>query len=249
MGSVNRAYLRNLARLYANGRPGGADDFVPDTDSSLNGVSMDTLVNTAIVEWYDMLVAARGHEHFATDATLAILPNVAAYTLPENFYELLSARLEWSASDREELEPVPVRGRTELDMITVFQRGTPKAYRLRGSQAGGLRTFELFPAPSSGTVVNCTIRYIPLCSLLTDDVTTFDDANGTSDWVALSAAIKYRVAAEKPLGDLTALLQSATGRITALADQRNANVAEQVGQTYPERSRGRDWPERRGYWV
>ncbi len=239
MGSVNRAYLRNLARLYANGRPGGADDFIPDTNTSSNAVSLDTLVNAAIAEWYDMLISARGHEYFLTETTLTIQPSTATYTLPADFYQLLSARLDWNSTDREELQPVGVRGRTDLDMITVFGRWTPKAYRLRGTQAAGMRTFEVFPTPSGGsTPVTCTIRYIPICSLLTDDTTTFDDANNTSDWVALSAAIKYRVAAEKPLGNLADLIQGCTSRIMALADQRNANSAEQVGQCYPERGFG-----------
>lgn len=239
MGSVNRAYLRNLARLYADGRPGDANSFVVDSDSSADAVSMDTIVNGCIAEWYDALVAARGHEYFMVPSTLAIIPGTAAYTLPADFYQLLSARLKWGPTDIEELSPVGVRDRTQLDMVTTFARWTPKAYRLRGTQAAGMRTFELFPTPPVGsTAVTCEVRYIPICSLLTDDTTTFDDANNSSELVALKAAIKYRTIAEKPIGNLQNLYDECAARISALADQRNANTAEQIGQTYPERGPG-----------
>lgn len=239
MGSVNRAYLRNLARLYADGRPGGSDAFVPDSDATANAVSLDTIVNGCIAEWYDAMVAARGHEYFLTETTLSIVGGTATYTLPADFYQLLSARLDWDPTNREELSPVGVRDRTHLSMVTTFARWTPKAYRLRGTQAAGMRTFELFPTPPSGSAaVTCTIRYIPICALLVDDTTTFDDANNSSELVALKAAIKYRTIAEKPIGNLQQLYGECAARLSALADQRNANTPEQIGQTYPERGLG-----------
>lgn len=239
MGAVNRAQLRSLARLYADGRPGGANDFIPDASVGANDASFNTLVNSCIAEWYDALVAARGHEYFLTETTLSIVAGTATYTLPADFYQLLSARLAWGPTDIEELSPVGVRDRTQLSMMTTFARWTPKAYRLRGTQAAGVRTFELFPTPPTGsTAVTCTVRYIPICSLLTDDTTTFDDANNSSELVALKTAIKYRTAAEKPIGHLEKLYNECAARISALADQRNANTAEQVGQVFPERSAG-----------
>ncbi len=239
MGAVNRVFIRNLARLYANGLPGGADEFVPDSNSDPDAVSFDTIVNGCIAEWYDAMVSARGHEWFANDYTFSVVGGTGAYTLPADFYQLLSARLEWDQNNKEELEPTPVRDRTDYDMLTTFTRWTPKAYRLRGTQATGLRTFELFPTPPAGSSsVTCRVRYIPICSLLTDDTTTFDDANNYSEFIALKAAIKYRTIAEKPLGNLRQRYAECGARLNSLADQRNANVAEQVGQVYPERSRG-----------
>lgn len=232
--------MRNLARLYADGRPGGADAFIPDSDSSANAVSFDTIVNGCIAEWYDAMVAARGHEYFLTESTLAIVAGTAAYTLPADFYQLLSARLEWGANEVEELDPTPERDRTWFANIsTSWARWSPKAYRLRGTQAGGLRTFELFPTPTSA--VTCTVRYIPICSLLTDDTTTFDDANNYSELIALKAAIKYRTIAEKPIGNLQQLYIECSARLSALADQRNANTAETIGQASPEFRSRMEW--------
>src|SRR5690242_73475 len=122
MGSVNRAYLRNLARLYADGRPGGTNTFVPDSDATLNAVSLDTLINTCLAELYDVLVAARGHEYYATDADISVVSGTTTYDLPTDVYQLLSIRLNWGPTQIEELKPFGVRERTRYEMLQVFDR-------------------------------------------------------------------------------------------------------------------------------
>jgi uncharacterized membrane protein YgcG len=235
MGSVNRAYLRNLARLYADGRPGGSGAFIPDSDASTNAVSFDTLVNGAIAEWYDLLVSMRGHEYYASDATLAIVAGTSQYALPSDFYQLLSIRLEWSAGQFEELEPMGVRERTYIENAGAAGVTFRRCYRLRGTQAATARIVEILPTP--GSSVTGRIRYVPTCALLTDDTTTIDDVNNWSKLIALTAAIEYRTIAEKPIGNLQRIHDECVARIHALADQRNANFAEQIQQVYPERRR------------
>ena len=235
MGSVNRAYLRNLARLYADGRPGGTGAFVPDSDATLNAVSLDTLINTCLAELFDVLVAARGHEYYATDADLAIVPGTSLYPLPTDFYQLLSIRLNWGPTEIEEMKPMGVRERTRYEMLQVFDRWSPKAYRLQGTQTASARTVEILPTPSVAVTGN--IRYIPLFQPLADDAATFDGVNGWEKLVALKVAMEYRTIAEKPLGNLSQLYAENFARISALADQRNANYAEQVQQVFPERRR------------
>ncbi len=235
MGAVNRAYLRNWARLYADGRPGGADAFVKDSDPTPDAVSFDTVVNGAIAELYDLLVSMRGHEYYAADVELAIVSGTSQYVLPVDFYQLLSLRLEWGATQFEELKPMGVRERTRYENLTGWGIGSPKAYRLRGTQSASARIVELLPVP--GAAVTARARYIPICALLTDDTTTFDDVNNWGKLVALKAAIEYRTIAEKPIGHLQQLYDECSLRIHALADQRNANYAEQVQQVFPERRR------------
>lgn len=235
MGSVNRAYLRNLARLYADGRPGGSSAFVPDSDATTDAVSLDTLINTCLAELFDVLVAARGHEYYATDADIAIVSGTKDYSLPTDFYQLLSIRLNWGPTEIEELKPFGVRERTRYEMLQVFDRWSPKAYRLRGSQTASARTVEILPMPAVS--VTCNIRYIPVFAPLTSDSATFDGVNGWEKLVALKVAIEYRTIAEKPIGNLANLYAEEYARISALADQRNANYAEQIQQVFPERRR------------
>jgi hypothetical protein len=238
MSAINRAYLRNLARLYADGRPGGADGFVVDSDATANAVSFDTLVNGAAAELYDLLVSARGHEYYTTETTTgltagAIVAGTSAYTLPTDFYQLLSLRLEWSANELEEMAPTSVMGRTAYqNFARTWAYGTPKAYRLRGTQTASAQTLDIFPTPTSA--VTARLRYIPAFALLSSDSATFDGVNGWEKLIALKAAIEYRTIAEKPLGTLPQLYQECFGRIQSLADQRNANFAEQVQNVHPE---------------
>jgi hypothetical protein len=237
MSAINRAYLRNLARLYADGRPGGSEAFVVDSDATANAVSFDTLINGALAELFDLLVAARGHEYYATDATLSIVSGTATYSLASTFYQLLSVRLEWASGEYEELQPAAVRQRTAYENTLVpWQFGSIKAYRLRGSQTASAQTMEFFPTPT--TTVTARYRYIPALTLLADDDDTFDGVNGWEKLVALKAAMEYRTIAEKPLGPLPQLYQECLLRIQGLADQRNANYAEQVQNVHPE-GRGR----------
>jgi hypothetical protein len=233
MSAINRAYLRNLARLYADGRPGGSSGFVVDSDATANAVSFDTLINGALAELYDLLVAARGHEYYATDATLNIVADTATYSLASDFYQLLSVRLEWGDGELEELTPAAVRQRTAYENTLIpWQRGSLKAYRLRGTQTASAQTMEFFPTPT--TSVTARYRYIPAFALLDDDADTFDGVNGWEKLVALKAAIEYRTIAEKPLGTLPQLYAECMARISALGDQRNANYAEQVQNVHPE---------------
>lgn len=237
MSSVNRAYLRNLAQLYADGRPGGTNSFVVSSDATANAVSWDTLINSCLLELFDLFVAARGHEYYETDADLSIVAGTSRYSLPADFYQLLSLRLYWSDTDIEEMHQMGVRERTRYErQPSNFDRWTPKAFRLRGTQAASARTVEILPVPTQAVTAN--VRYIPVFSALTDDTTTFDVVNGGDDLVALKAAIKYRTIAEKPIGNLQALYAECYARIQGMADQRAANFAEQIQQVFPERRGG-----------
>jgi hypothetical protein len=245
MSAINRAYLRNLARLYADGRPGGSEAFVVDSDATADAVSFDTIVNGAAAELYDLLVSARGHEYYATDGALSVVAGTATYALPSDFYQLLSVRLEWAAGRFEELTPAAVRERTDYANLTYWAPFTPKAYRLRGTQTASSQTMEFFPTPTSA--VTARVRYIPVFALLANDSATFDGVNGWEKLVALKAAIEYRTIAEKPLGTLPDLYKECFQRISSLADQRNANYAEQVQNVYPDGGRSEYLADRR--WI
>lgn len=242
MSSVNRAYLRNLAQLYADGRPGGSSSFVVNSDATANAVSWDTLINSCALELFDLFVAARGHEYYESDADLSLGPGLGTggsstlYALPSDFYQLLSLRLYWDANTIEEMHQMGVRERSRYERAyNTFDRGTPKAFRLRGTQSASARTVEILPAPTKAVTAN--VRYIPTFSALADDTTTMDVVNGGDDLIALKAAIKYRTIAEKPLGNLPQLYAECHTRISQMADQRAANFAEQIQQVYPERGR------------
>lgn len=239
MGLVNRALLRNLTRVYAVGRPSGANAYIVDSDATANAVSLDTLVNLAIAKFYDMLVAARGHEYYAVDAAVAMVAGTAQYALPATFYQLLDARLEWDSLNFEPLHDTSQRERSDYVNWTTWGRWSPKAFRLIGTQQASSQTLELYPTPQlSGTTLR--VRYIPQFAPLTDDATTFDSVNGWEKFIALAAAIDYRTAEGKDLGNLAALYQEELARIESMADKRAANFAPQIIDVYPE-NQPREW--------
>lgn len=239
MGVVNRAYLRNLARLYANERPGGSTAFVVDSDATANAISLDSIINLKLASFYDLLVVARGHEAYTTDYSFSTAANTATYALPSDFYQLLTIHLEWQANELEVIPATSVRERIDYQNYNnPWSRWSPKAYRLRGTQVAAASTLEIFPTPT--TVVTARVRYIPEFQPLVTDTDTFDSVNGWENLVAIAAAIDLKTFAEKPLGTLPALLEKEEARIRGLADQRSANEAAQVVDVAPE---GSYWAE------
>jgi len=232
MGVVNRAYLRNLSRMYANERPGGSSAFIVDSDGTANAISLDSIINLKLASFYDLLVQARGHENYATDAAVTTIAGTATYALPSDCYQVLSIHLEWAPMQFEIVNATSVRERIDYQNWTYWARYSPKAYRLRGTQANAGQTLEFFPTPSS--VVLARVRYIPEFSPLVDDVSTFDSVNGWENLIALSAAIDLRTFAEKDLGSLPGLLAKEEERIRTLADQRSTGEAAQVVDVYPD---------------
>lgn len=241
MGATNLAALRTLVRVFANQRPAGTDAFLVDSDAAANATSLDTLINARLASLYDMLVSARGHEYYASDAAVAIVANTATYSLSgltPPFYQLLTLHLEWDALNFEQMRDTSEYERTTYSNWQSFGRWTPKAYRLRGTQAASAQTLELFPTPT--TAVTARVRYVPAFVALPDDVTTFDSVNGWEKLVALGAAIDLRTAAEKTTAQLETLYNQEFLRIQGLADQRAANAAPQIVNVSPEVT-AREW--------
>lgn len=241
MASVNRAQLRTLTRVFADARPAAANSFLIDSDANPNATSLDTLVNLRLASLYDLLVMARGHEYYASDALIPTIVGTAAYSLAAlvpPFYQLLTAHLEWDAQHFEQLQDTSLFERTDFINWAQWGRFAPKAYRLRGTQAAAASTLELFPTPT--TVVNMRVRYVPAFVALPDDATTFDSVNGWEKLVALGAAIDYRTASDKDPGRLVALYAEEYERIKGIADQRAANAPARIIDVQPETSRA-EW--------
>lgn len=197
------------ARLYADQRTSnGSVAFITD-------VEVARLINLQIGELYDMLVAARGHEYYATDDTIT-LDGSASYDLPEDFYQLLSVEIEHASDD---VEPVSALN-SPRDVWSFasesWQPWTRKAYRIRGSQ------IDFFPTPGSGTV---RLRYVPVFTDLTggEGEAGFDGVNGWEKLVALGVASEMLEIEEQGAG---AALQAAFARqierIEGLAADRDA---------------------------
>lgn len=215
--SVTLAQLRLDARLYADQRPGSATSFI--TEPELTG-----LVNKKIRELYDMLVAARGSDYYATEGTIAIVAGTSRYNLPSDFYELSSITLEWSSNDHELMFPVgSVRERIHYEGVLPqnnWSRYSDKGYRLRAAQ------LEFLPVPTGS--VTARIQYVPVFTDLVADGDTFDGINGWEKMVALGVAMEMRVIEKRASNDLASMYGEQLARIETMKSERDAEAPKEV---------------------
>lgn len=241
---VNLQALVDLARLYADQRPGGANAFVPDSGSG----SVVTLINGALAELYDLLISAGGHEYYVVDAPISIVAGTSIYPLPADFYQLQTVHLEWSSNDWEPVPAFEQGERMRLVNFVTWGRRTPKGFRLRGAQtlaADAEASIEFLPTPS--VAVTGRVRYIPVFQPLTSlSNDYFATVNGWQKLVALKVAIELRAVAKLDSADLAALYQEQLARVQGLADQRAQGSTPQVvdAEAYrqvPEWAADRRW--------
>lgn len=228
MALVTLAKFRDLARLYADERPGGEDAFIPDT--ALNG-----LVNLQLRDTYDLLVSARGQDFFQTKGELTCVANDADVPLPALFYQLLSLFVKWSESDLEPLEALEsIDDRADFAHYIPWTRDAIKAFRIRGA------IIELFPTPTLASVL--AIRYVPQFTDLEADEDTFDTVNGGERMIA------YRVAADIA----TIRKDNPAGMMQLYAQERERieRIAEDRAAAHPPRIRDVRYGDqrRRGQW-
>jgi hypothetical protein len=215
--SVTLAQLRLDARLFADQRPGSSTSFITETE-------LTRLVNTKIRELYDMLVAARGSDYYATETTIAIVAGTSRYSLPSDFYELSSATLEWTSNDHELMFPVgSVRERIHYEGVlpqNCWSRYSPKGYRLRASQ------LEFLPVPTGS--VTCRIQYVPVFTDLSADGDTFDGINGWEKMVAIGVAMEMREIEKRPSSTLAGMYAEQLARIETMKSERDAEAPKEV---------------------
>jgi len=231
---VSLAKIRGLARLYADQRPGGADAFVPDTDGGVPSVaSVNDLVNLAVAEFWDLLVAARGQDYGIASSALAIVAGTSAYSLPADFYEAKSVVLEWGPNDHELVGDIDrVEDRPAYNNYQNWAAWAPKGYRLLAFQ------IEFLPTPT--LAVTGRLRYVPIAPILVGDVDTVDCVNGWEKLPALRVAMELRAIEEMPYGDLERMFDREKERIMEMASERQAATPKQVQDVQPE---GRTfWP-------
>ena len=240
---VTLQQLIDLARLYADERPGGANAFIPDVGSG----SATTLVNGALAELYDLLVAAGGHEYYVKDATIAIVPGTSVYSLPSDFYQEQTIHLPWASDDWEYVSPFEQAERMRLVNFQTWGRRTPKGYRIRGLQSvtSSDASVEFLPTPT--ITVGATLRYVPVFTPLVDLVNdNFSSVNGWHKLVALKVAIEMRAIGKKSAGELPGLYSEQIERVKEMADKRAQGATPQVVdidayRQYPEWAADRRW--------
>lgn len=238
MATVTLAQLESDALLYADQRPGGSTAHIDPT-------TLTRLVNQALKEFYDLLIRARGHEYFLTSSTLAIVSGTATYTLPTDLYELVSVTLEWGTRNHELVRPAAsTSDRSAYTNLGLWTQYGPKAYRMRGVQAG-TQTLELLPTPASN--VTARLQYIPTMTELTSGQ-SIQTVNGWGKLVSLKVALEMLSikGLSKQRALVEGLYQEQLERVEAMASEQDANEPKHPRDVGPDAT-GNGWM--RGWYV
>lgn len=221
---VSLAQLRADVQLYANQR----------STALITPTELDRLINLAITEFYDLLIAARGHEYFEQTATLSTTAGNAIVALPQNFYELLTVLANWGSQQLEELESLDHLGdQVSYRNWNSWAQFSPKAWRLRG------QLLEFFPTPTSATVLE--IRYIPACPTLTDPLQTMDGIGGWEKLIAARAAMELLGLQAMPMDFPREVYEREKDRIEGLAADRAAANGPSIRDVYGDSRNGSWW--------
>lgn len=223
MTAVSSTTLIADARRYADQRQ---STFFTDSE-------VRRIINQQIAEYYDLLVSVRGHEYYATSDEITLSAGTTAYSLPADFYQMLSVDLVWASDDR---EPIPALNHQQ-DIHRYLNRDdwarySGKAYRLRGPQ------IDFYPTPNAAATVE--IHYVPLPTLFEDEggPADFDFVNGWEKLVTLGAAIEMLEIEEAGTGSrLHSLYDRQYERIKQMAADRDAANEIEVRDVYVRRWR------------
>lgn len=219
---VTGAQLVQDAYVYAN--------MVQNAASFITPAQALRFVNLAASEFYDLLVAARGHEYYISEQSIPIISGTSRYALPTDHYETLSITLAWGTDQVEEVSDYSaVRDRWQYLNGLQWSQWADKGFRLR---AGFI---EFLPVPRSS--VTATHQYIP-CMPDLGLSGQFDGVNGWERLVALKAASDMLTAAKQSSAAVDEKWGREYQRIQEMADQRAAAHPNQIREVYPEMGRG-----------
>lgn len=222
--TVTLAQLRADARLYADQRATGTDQFLTDAE-------VDRLINQACAELYGTIVQARGDEELLSSEQLTTTVNDHLLSLVNPFWQIVSVSIP-RGDETEFIEHSPsVRHWIESRALP-WGDWSPKFYRVVGDHG-----LDITPKPR--TVETVDVVYIPPWTDLVLDTDTWDGVNGWEKAVALKVAMEMRAIEESPTEDLERRYAEIWGQIEQLAADRAAVDPEEVQDVHPHTRYGR----------
>ena len=208
----------------------------PTTGTALfSWAELRDLCNEIGAEYHDMLVSARAMEFFRKAFTIATVANVASYSLPDDFYELISVDIFIAPNQVLSARPYMEAQRNQFRWYPGWFYNTPVLFRLQGSPttiAAVLQPGVINLTPQPGAVSTVVLNYIPTFRKWatdgTEDAYEFDGVNGWEMFIVWKV-VAYCL--EKRLMDSSfaqARAEQVKQRIMDLAVDRDAGDAEVV---------------------
>lgn len=211
MDTVTLLQLRNRVRQRADIE--NFTDRFPDAE-------LTSYINRSARRLRNKLTSAYGAHYYESSNTFSTTANTAAYTLPTDFYQLISVEATIS-SQLVPLKRYNVNERPWLRNVGAWGLGpTVPLYRLRGN------TLDLSPAPDS--VYSVTVYYVPTFTDLSADGDTLDSVSGWDEWVVVDCAIKCFLKDDRDPGALLDERAGLEAEIQSLASARDEGSPERV---------------------
>jgi hypothetical protein len=179
-----------------------------------------TYINKSKDVLYDHLIGAYGEDYYTTSYDLTLVAGTESYSLPSDFYKLVSVELNIGGSEYIPLNRFSLRNRGRGFYNRYYN---VYKYRLLGDN------IHFTPNPSTGTTVK--LWYIPLAtnlSLTTDELKGF---NGWEEFIIIDAAIKAMRKEETDSSDLERDRAVLVNRLNAKKRNRDAANPMKVKDT------------------
>ncbi len=183
------------------------------------GGELETYIQDAARELYDIIVKAYGEDYYYATSTVNTVANTATIAVPTNFYKLLGVDTTCpGATDPVALQPFNWNERN-IDVHGGWAVTTPR-YRLRAN------TIWFWPTPEA--IYPVTIHYVPTMTAVDDGANVFDGINGWDEYIVLSTAIKCLAREESDTSQLEGELARCRQRIEDMAPPRDIGKPHRV---------------------
>ena len=218
--TVTLAQLIEDTRRWANIRTSNPDD------AHLTDADVSRVLELKLAEFHELLTSATASAFAETEADVAIVDGVG--DLPDDFFRLNAAWVEWSETDHESLSGLPSQQDATLYQGGNWTAGAPKAFRVVGGE------LHVFPPATTATV---RVAYVPAFA----NAEEYDGVNGWEKYVTMGAAIELLAVENRSNGKLETLYALQEERVRAMVEERQAQDAPKVRDVSVHAARERWW--------
>jgi len=195
------------ARLWSDTRTSSPDN------AHLTNTEVSRIIALQMAEFHEMLNSASASAFSETEANVAIVGGTG--DLPDDFFSLRAAWVEWSATDHESLSNLGAQQDATLYAGGSWTTGAPKAFRVVGDQ------LRVFPEATSATV---RIAYVPAFA----EASEYDGVNGWEKMVTMGAAIEMLAIENRRNPILEGQYLAQKERVRSMVEERQGQDAPMV---------------------
>ena len=225
--------LRSDSLLWADARPGGANEFVGTND-------LDRLINLKIAEWQDLIIAGRPPDLPTLHNYIVATPNIPSLVFAGNLalYSIVTLEVLWNGTDignSTRVEPVSAISWADAHKLkhVTWGEGSPKGY-IRGDGTNS-DSITIYPTPTIAS--RFFFRYIPgLIDLVPSPGPghTMVTYNQWDKFITIGVAIEILAIMGRDSSHLQNLYGEQRKRLEALAAERLMTDPKRVRDVAPE---------------